>query len=167
MDFALRLNRRIADTDDRIDLMVNYTYTIDSKQQGSPASPTVEFTGQAGFNKHRLTGRATYMSGPFSASWQLTHMSKAVSSVIFTSPNPDLVEMNKIPSYTYHDLQFRWDLDEERKRSIYVGVDNVFDKQPPFLPNPPFGNSPIGTETQSDVYDPFGRRFYVGARVGF
>jgi outer membrane receptor protein involved in Fe transport len=45
-------------------------------------------------------------------------------------------------------------------------VDNLFDKDPPFLPSG-FSSSITGTETAADVYDPFGRRFYAGAQVRF
>lgn len=69
----------------------------------------------------------------------------------------------------YYDIQLRFDLGEgdQDRFGLYFGVDNLFDEQPPYLPNPPSGNSITGTETQADVYDPFGRRFYAGLRVKF
>jgi outer membrane receptor protein involved in Fe transport len=91
-------------------------------------------------------------------------MSKAVSSVTFTNSNPAINSLNNIRAYVYHDVQARMDLGEEKKFSLYFGIDNLFDEQPPYLPNPPFSASIIGTETQADVYDPFGRRFYAGIR---
>jgi outer membrane receptor protein involved in Fe transport len=91
-------------------------------------------------------------------------MSKAVSSVTFTNSNPAINSLNNIRAYVYHDVQARMDLGEEKKFSLYFGIDNLFDEQPPYLPNPPFSASITGTETQADVYDPFGRRFYAGIR---
>ena len=64
-------------------------------------------------------------------------------------------------------MRFISSIGEAKKFSFYVGVDNVFDKKPPFLPGTPFTGSPTGTETAADLYDPFGRRFYAGAQVRF
>ncbi|WP_324749173.1 TonB-dependent receptor [Sphingomonas sp. LY54] len=168
VDFALRYQRPLGlMEDDRLGLTLNYTYLIDHKTQANPSAPVIDYAGEAGLSEHKATGRVTYKTGAFTGSWQVNYMSDAVSSAIFTHANPDIVAMNKIDSYFYHDLQFRWDVGEDRRFGFYAGVDNVFDKKPPFLPSPPFNNSVTGTETQADVYDPFGRRFYAGVQVRF
>ena len=152
---------------DRITWSLNYTRLIDYETQANPAAPIVENVPTTSQSKHRGTTRATYSSGGVTFSWQMTYTSKAVSSVTFTNSNPDIVALNNIKSYLYHDIQLRYDLGEDKRFGIYFGVDNLFDKQPPYLPNPPFAASITGTETQADVYDPFGRRFYAGVRVKF
>lgn len=155
--------------DDRFTASLNYTRLIDYETQANPAAPVIENVPGASLSKHRGSARMAYSADGVTFSWQATYMSKAVSSVTFTNSNPDIVALNDIRPYMYHDIQLRFDLGEEDEGqfALYFGVDNLFDEQPPYLPNPPFGNSITGTETQADVYDPFGRRFYAGLRVKF
>ncbi len=153
--------------DDRFTWSVNYTRLLNYKTQANPAAPVVENVPSTALSKHRGTARAAYSADGVTLSWQMTYSSKAVSSVTFTNSNPAIVALNNIPQYIYHDLQLRWDVGPEKKFGLYFGVDNLFDEEPPYLPNPPFAASITGTETQADVYDPFGRRFYAGVRVKF
>ena len=49
------------------------------------------------------------------------------------------------------------------KAQFYFGIDNVADtKAPPIVSGLP-GNT-TGTQTNASVYDPIGRRYYVGVR---
>ncbi len=56
---------------------------------------------------------------------------------------------------TYHNLRLNWAADDSLFK-FYIGVDNVFDKQPPF--------GQLGT-AGGDPYDTFGRYFYAGFRI--
>jgi outer membrane receptor protein involved in Fe transport len=60
------------------------------------------------------------------------------------------------PNYTYHD--FRLDISPNNRFRFYFGIDNAFDKRPPF--------DLLGVEAGSP-YDPVGRFFYAGAEVKF
>ena len=64
-----------------------------------------------------------------------------------------------------HNAQLRWQPGEDKKFDFYVGVDNIIDKKPQYIPGSPFG-TPTGLET-SPVFDLYGRRFYAGAVVKF
>jgi outer membrane receptor protein involved in Fe transport len=49
---------------------------------------------------------------------------------------------------------------------VYGGIDNLLDTEAPnILSGTPFNVT--GADTAADVYDVFGRRFYIGARVRF
>ena len=166
VDLGLRYNSELGLRDgDNFSWAVNYTRLIDYETQANPAAPVVENIPSTSLSKHRGTARAAYSTDGLTLSWQMTYSSKAVSSVTFTNSNAAINALNNIREYIYHDVQLRWDLGEEKKFSLYFGVDNLFDEQPPYLPSPPFTASITGTETQADVYDPFGRRFYAGIRV--
>lgn len=151
--------------DDRLSITTNYTYLIENSTQADPAAPVEDASGTFGqaFSRHRFTGRAAYSLGGFTLSWQTKFMSGGDYVLNFTSANPDILALNKIDDYWLHDLQVRYDLDE--KYSFYVGVDNVFDTQPPYLPGTPFG-TPTGLET-GDAFDLFGRAFTVGVNLRF
>jgi iron complex outermembrane recepter protein len=72
----------------------------------------------------------------------------------------------KIAAYNYIDLGFDWTIRDGV--DIHGGVNNVFDKDPPFLDSnglgiasPPFGNG----NTYPQVYDSLGRLFFLGATI--
>lgn len=152
---------------DRFGFRVNYTRVLSYDVQATPAVPVLDSVGLAGLSKSRATARVSYGVGPVSANWQMTYLGNAIATLNFVNANPAIVALNNIPEYIYHDVQLRWDLDGKQRFGFYVGVDNLFNKQPPYLPNLPFTNSPTGAETQADVYDPYGRRLYAGVRVNF
>lgn len=161
---------RTTESGNRVDLSVNYSVRFRYETQANPVAPVVENVGTAGsqLHKHRIFGRASYeIQDTFQIGWQMTYLGGAVSSVTFANSNPAIEALNRIPVYTYHDLQLRLNLDAEKRFSFYVNVNNVFDKQPPFLPGSPFAASITGTETQADVYDPVGRSFIAGVRARF
>jgi iron complex outermembrane recepter protein len=49
---------------------------------------------------------------------------------------------------------------------VYVGANNLFNKQPPFLPSG-MASQVTGTETAADTYDVFGVFLYAGFKVKF
>ncbi|MCA3255005.1 MAG: TonB-dependent receptor, partial [Alphaproteobacteria bacterium] len=112
------------------------------------------------------TARAAYTAGVVTFSWQVNYLSNGIGDIDLIG-DPDAAPLNSVGDRWYHDTQLRFDLGEDKRYAFYVGADNVFNSKPPFLPGTPFVLSPTGTETAADVYDPFGRRFYVGAQVRF
>lgn len=68
----------------------------------------------------------------------------------------------RIGAKFYTDLQVRWKV--ATKFEFYVGVNNLFDTQPPPVITGLTG-SVTGTETAAATYDPIGRRFYSGFRL--
>ncbi|WP_205481149.1 TonB-dependent receptor plug domain-containing protein [Sphingomonas arenae] len=172
VDVGLRYGRRLGLLgNDRIDVTGNYTYLLDYKTQANPSAPVRDLAGEVGYSKHRASVRTAYQNGPVTFSWQVNYIGKAVGDIDFVGDDTELFnggtldELNRIPAAFYHDAQLRFDV--QKRFGFYLGVDNVFDKKPPFLPGTPFTASPTGTETAADVYDPFGRRFYAGVQVKF
>jgi outer membrane receptor protein involved in Fe transport len=159
--------------EDRLELSGNYTYLINYKVQDNPATPVRDFAGTVGQSEHRASARAAYLKGPLTFSWQVNYLSKAIGDLDFVGDDTvygdtlTLDQMNKVGDRWYHDIQARLDIGEDKEFGIYAGVDNLFNSKPPFLPGTPFTVGITGTETAADVYDVFGRRFYVGASVRF
>jgi hypothetical protein len=133
----------------------------------------IESAGEVGYSKDKATIRANYTNGRASFSWTGTFIGKAVGDKDFVGDDTvygdtkTLDQLNRIKAAFYNDVQFRYDLGSKRQFGLYVGVDNLLDRKPPFLPGTPFTFSATGTETAADVYDPFGRRFYAGAQLKF
>jgi outer membrane receptor protein involved in Fe transport len=70
--------------------------------------------------------------------------------------NPDAFPQVFYPTVTYHDIRAQLNLG---KNNIYLGVDNLFDQQPPF--------QLLGTEDGAGVYSNVGRFYYVGTTINF
>ena len=61
-------------------------------------------------------------------------------------------------AYWYHNVRASYDLD---RFTIYGGVRNLFDKDPPLL------SSPIESNTDPNTYDMIGRYLFVGVSAKF
>lgn len=160
--------------DDRLDINILYTRLLKLEQTSFPGSPLEENVGQldgagrlgAGF-KDKASGRFTYSAGGTSFSWQVNYLGK-IRDTLGDDPygDPDLQELNTVGAQFYHDIQLRQRIGDNNQFEFYLGVDNLLDNDPPFLPSG-FASSITGAETAADTYDPFGRRFYAGVQVRF
>lgn len=104
--------------------------------------------------KDQVTFNFNYTLGDFRFHYRLKYLSPVKAEFGATEI--------AIPAYTYHDVQVKYDMD---RFELYAGVNNLFNKQPPFIIG---GNSQWpGTNTVADTYDLLGRMFYAGARVKF
>jgi len=71
--------------------------------------------------------------------------------------NADAFPIVNYPSVFYHN--FRLGFEPVERFKFYMGVDNAFDRLPPF--------GLAGTGAGSAIYEPVGRFFYAGAQVKF
>lgn len=166
VDVGVRYNMPLGlSADDSLGFSLNYTYLIASKQQGDPADDVINYAGTFGNPRHNLTSRLTYRTGGFSISWQANYHGGGDYIKDYFNANPAVQALNKIDGFMLHNAQLRWQPGEDKKFDFYVGVDNIFDKKPQYIPGSPFG-TPTGLET-SPVFDLYGRRFYAGAVVKF
>jgi len=144
-------------------------------EEAIPLAPRLDNLGElnsgangrlgSGF-EDRGTFSLVYDVGPFEATWRANYM----SSIDDTRPTPDNTVIstiyNHVPAYVYHDMQVRYTLPFKPKAQVYVGANNVFNKQPPFLPMG-MASTVTGSETAADTYDVFGVFWYAGFNVKF
>jgi outer membrane receptor protein involved in Fe transport len=79
-------------------------------------------------------------------------------SIVTLDPlNADQFPQVYYPALMYHDLRVSFDI--EKKFQFYLGMDNIFDKKPPF--------NLLGTGAGSAIYDSTGRYFYAGVKATF
>jgi iron complex outermembrane receptor protein len=121
------------------------------------------------FSYPELKGNAfaAFRKGPFNLRWQVRYAegtSPAFGSPFFiTVPNPsapsgaDLVAVGKSKDYWQHDIVVRWEAPWDSV--VTLSVQNVLDKDPPYLPSP--YNYDI---TQGN---PLGRVIEVGVKKSF
>jgi outer membrane receptor protein involved in Fe transport len=156
---------RVFGPDERVDLSVFWNHKF--KQDKTPfagafvshqlGEADIYSTSQnigTGF-KDQLTFNAAYRTGPFTLAYTFRYFSPVV-----TSTDGDL-----IPAYTYHDIQAKFTVGEEKNYEFYIGVNNLFDKQPPVVTD--LANQWPGTNTVASTYDLIGRRLYAGVRAKF
>jgi outer membrane receptor protein involved in Fe transport len=67
-----------------------------------------------------------------------------------------------VPAVSYLDLAANWNINE--KLSLRGGINNIFDKDPPLIPNAIVGNANPNTYTN---YDLLGRHMFVGLTARF
>ena len=70
--------------------------------------------------------------------------------------NLDAFPIKNYPEAFYHNARINFEVPGSNKFNFYVGVDNIFDKKPPF--------GLLGT-AGGDPYDTFGRFLYAGASI--
>ncbi|MES3081720.1 TonB-dependent receptor [Sphingomonas faeni] len=180
IDVNLRYGRALGlITDDRLDLSVLYTHTISYKSQSDPAAPVNSGVGNLEFGgvfRDKVNATASYSAGPFSVNWTATYLSPMVDTVRDEFAEyadsidlaPEIAAHNEIKARIYHDVQLRARVGEESKQmEMFFGVTNLFDRKPPKLEDSVFYGTITGTTTAADIYDPIGRRFYVGAQLRF
>ncbi|MBW8785727.1 MAG: TonB-dependent receptor, partial [Novosphingobium sp.] len=155
---------RIFGPHDRIALSLFYNHKFKQQQTPFVGGPITNELGTAdqyagsqlgtGF-KDQFTFNANLATGPFSLAYNLRYMGPVTASS----------GAYNIPAYWYHDIQAKITLDAAQKFEFYLGVNNLFDKQPPLIVS---GNSQWpGTNTVADTYDLYGRMLYAGVRAKF
>jgi outer membrane receptor protein involved in Fe transport len=123
-----------------------------------------EERGTFGFPKWNGTLTATYQLNPFSFSWMTRYLSAMKDQGVLRGSIPanNPLGYDGTGSYAKHDVTVRWQGASESKPYVELGINNVFDKDPPFA----FGS--LGNRnTLGSTFDVIGRYFYVNAGYRF
>ena len=108
---------------------------------------------------------ADFKRGPFTLGYEMRYIGKQVInfaedtySVQGRPPeNADYADIRYYPEVFYHDVRFAWDVNESL--NVYLGVDNVDDKVPPY--------GLTGTGAGSGIYEARGRFIFLGGKYNF
>ncbi|MEM9838495.1 MAG: TonB-dependent receptor [Pseudomonadota bacterium] len=110
------------------------------------------------------------VNGTLVADWQMIRAAwsvRYIGGVNIDNENPTAgpADANgEIDPFLYHDINFNYQLTDQV--ALQLGVDNLFDEEPPFLGQGVNGDV-VGTNTAADIYDAIGRFTYVGFRATF
>lgn len=144
-------------------------------EQTVPGVPLLDNVGELNSGANGRLGSGFEDRGTLSAVYdiaglEITWRVNYLSSINDTNPTPDNTVIsplyNSVPAYVYHDVQLRYTLPTKTRTQVYLGADNLFNKQPPFLPEG-MASTVTGTETAADTYDVFGVFLYAGFDVKF
>jgi outer membrane receptor protein involved in Fe transport len=150
-----------------------YTRTLQRDDFLDPVNPGLpdRILSELGDPKHAFNLNNELRRGPFSFGYELRYIGKMVVntaedffSVGGEEPqNSDWAFRRDFPSVIYHDIRAGYDF--SNALNVYVGVDNVADKEPPLGL---IGTGNGGTvAANSAIYDARGRFFFAGAKYNF
>ena len=128
--------------------------------------------GSGNYTRWRAIASLNWNLGAFDATWKVRYIGASrfgdiaasgsgynvIAPVTIGPGVPNQVQSYKIGASTYHNLSFGYNI-EPLHTQLEVGVDNVFDKQPPQLWQYGFNGN-----TDERTYDIVGRYYF--ARVG-
>jgi outer membrane receptor protein involved in Fe transport len=122
-------------------------------------------TGSGTYPENRLISNFDYDSGPFTArlSWRwiysVDNAAPLLSGIVFGIENPVLATP-RVSSWNYLDLglAYEWDSGVQAR----LGINNLTDKAPPLM-----GDSAFKFNTDAQLYDVFGRTYFLNLRYRF
>jgi outer membrane receptor protein involved in Fe transport len=135
---------------------------------GSPLGGTCPaLGGLCFFPRIRAVATLGWQLGPWDAQWTIRYISKFKGGS--ADPSQYNTMTNAIPNYVirygatvYNNLTVGYNIEPINTR-IDVGVDNVFDKQPPIL----YANNTLNADTDPADFDVIGRYYFGRVTVKF
>lgn len=156
-----------------VNLRVAWTHVFKGYVIPLPGEPKDDFNGEIGAAKDKVFGTIDYSNGDFGFTVRQNYVGPSYLDdqflIQFTEAD-GVTALNardrrgRVKAEFNTDLQARFTPGENFE--FYMGVDNVFDTEPPLIITGLPGNV-TGAETAADVYDTIGRRYYAGVRVKF
>lgn len=131
-----------------------HSYNLKSELTSGLVPDTEVYRGSISRPTNKFLATVTYERGPLMLDWSVRFRGSGIVNS-FVSEN---VDGNSAPAVSYHNLAFKYDLN--KRWLVRGGIENLFDKQPPFL-------AYAAHNTFPEYYDIVGRSFYVGAEVKF
>lgn len=142
---------------------------------GSPLQASCPFAAGAicFFPRLKAQGQVGWQLGPWDAQWTMMYTSQfkvgsadpsqgATAVGAFTPTGPAGPYILKYGQYVYNNVTMGYNIEPINSR-IDIGVDNVFDKQPPLL----YANNSQNANTDPNDFDTIGRYYWARFTVKF
>lgn len=143
---------------------LSYTHVINGYEIPLPGAEPDNFNGEINAPQDKFYLSLGYAIGDFNVAWNTTYIGESFLDDAFLSGYDLAPESVGVGSVTYHDLNVAYQPFDMAE--FYVGVNNVFDQDPPPIISG-LPDSSTGVETAASTYDPIGRRYYAGVRLKF
>lgn len=149
-----------------LNLNTVWTFYDKADQTPYPGGEVLDLLGAAGGStsdqgwlKRQGNTTLAWTVGSVRGSWTARYIGKTKSAPedLFGTRIVD------IKARWYNDMQVRWAATDNVE--TYLGVNNVFDKEPPFFPTSQAGTQAL--DTVPAYYDVFGRQAYAGVKLRF
>lgn len=151
-----------------------FSVPTEYKQSNFPGQTPVNFLGnmdlnqsltltQTGVPNYQGTIVVGYSKGPVSFS-----IHEELISAIRRTDQYVLADNQNIPAFQYTSLNMSYQFNSiPTKPTLFFKVDNLFNKQPPFVYGLPTGQPGDAINTNRSLYDIVGRAFTLGLRAKF
>ncbi len=148
------------------DIQTSLLWTIYDKAEQIQAGGTVldmegiagGSTSDQGYIEHTAVLNVGWTLDKYKLNWNTRYIGDADMGFGTTTGG-----FPRLGSHSYHNLNATYALNDKSK--IYGGVNNVTDKQPPFMASGSSGTQAL--DTVPGYYDVFGRSWYLGMTYGF
>ncbi len=156
-DLEVAYNQSLAQYGDvRFKLLFN---TVNKHQtQAQPDAPWIDELDQLPYFKQRANFATTYRYQELMLNWTVVYQGS-----IYDDKDADYFN-NHISAHVVHNAQLRYTFSDGLVE-VYFGADNVFDQDPPFLPEG-YASGVAQTATATP-YSRIGRMWYLGTKVSF
>ncbi len=145
-----------------------WNYTNEYVVTGIVSGESIDYVGEVLYPEHRANLNLSYALDAMSFAWRMRYWDSVVDSIDGSNGNftdgESLTTFNKIDAVLYHDVNASYAFSNGWE--AMVGVRNLFDKQPPLLPQGS-NSGATGINTASEAYDVTGRYFYAGITAKF
>ena len=149
-------------------LRIFANHTIEKGDQASPSSDFIDCVGFFGFicdsativPENRVNTRLTYFSGPLSASLSWDWIGKLHNHIFLLNELLGTDFATSIPTASpqnYIDLSLHYVLNDSWE--FHGGISNLFENTPPLL-----GWGATQSNTAPQLFDIFGRRYFIGVK---
>ena len=163
IDFAVNYNIDMASSG-QLNLALVGTRTLEVETVVAPGTVTgsaiLDQNGEFGFPKWKARFSANWELERLSLTGTLNYLSNMVRDVQPTQPEDNRASLGSGDFFLFN-MQAAYQLTE--KMRFFVGVDNLFDRLPPALPDTRLGGG--GSAAGAEVFPITGRFFYTGLRV--
>jgi len=160
IDFQLNWRFDLAESDSSLSFDVAGSYINSFKISSLDGLPFLEYAGTVNGPlgpqaKWRVNTTVSYGSKSANIGLRWNFLNRMRSQTSVTTPS---AELPGVASYSTFDLFGRVKVDD--RFELYGGVNNIADKKPLDVDG-------LAGETNTSLYDPLGRRFYLGAKARF
>ncbi|ELX08582.1 putative vitamin B12 transporter [Janthinobacterium sp. HH01] len=145
----------------RLAARLAYTYLKEFYSIPLPGTPADQAAGEVGYPRNKAMLNLGYQ-------WREWTISSTTSYIGASALDDQLLAQFKLAAGSVkvgakvvNDFQLSYAL--RKTVSLYLGIDNAFNTRPAPVISGLTGDT-IGTETNASVYDPIGRRYYLGLR---
>ena len=150
-----------------LNLSAIWTRSIQRDDFTNPSNPQFanRILGELGDPKNQVNLNASATIGNFTLGYQMRWIDKMYLNTYedynslngLPPQNADYADVKYYPDIAYHDIRLGLNVTDDA--NIYLGVDNLFDRQPPY------GLTGVGGG--SGIYDVRGRYTYLGVVMNF
>ncbi|MBU2894904.1 TonB-dependent receptor [Colwellia sp. D2M02] len=136
-----------------------YNYVSKHQTKALPDSPWEDNLNELPYFEQRGNFSSTYRYEDLTVNWTTVYQGS-----IYDDKDASYFN-NDIDAVVIHNAQVRYIFGDETPVEVYAGVDNVFDQDPPFLPEG-YKHGQAQTATASS-YSRIGRMLYLGTKIKF